>query len=169
MRLRSAVAGMLIGGVGLLSAAAAQDLELEEVWARASIGQVANSAAYFSLHNRGEVADRLVAVESPAAERSELHDHIMEEDVARMVQVEAIEIPPGERVALDPGGLHIMLIGLVEPLHAGDRVPLTLHFEQAGSVEVEAEVRPLRAGDHHHHHDHDHDHHDHDEDHEHHH
>src|SRR5690625_748517 len=108
MRLRSAVAGMLIGGVGLLSAAAAQDLELEEVWARASIGQVANSAAYFSLHNRGEVADRLVAVESPAAERSELHDHIMEEDVARMVQVEAIESPPGERVALDPGGLHII-------------------------------------------------------------
>lgn len=172
MRAFLAVGGGLLAGLGWLGAAAAQDIQVDQVWARASIGQVANSAAYFSLENRGKVADRLVSVESPVAERSELHDHVMQDDIARMVQVEAIELAAGESMTLAPGGLHVMLMGLAEPLQVGDSVPLTLHFEQAGHLDVEAEVRPLRAEGHRHDHDyrHDHDHdHGHAEDHEHHH
>lgn|SRR5690606_13886693 len=158
MRLLVALAGGLLVS-SWMTAAAAQDIYVEDAWARASIGHVANSAAYLSLKNSGETPVRLVAVESPAAERSELHDHVMENDIARMIQVEAIEIEAGEEVALEPSGLHIMLIGLREPLHPGDHVPLTLYFEEGESLEVEAEVRALRAGAHdQHHHDHDHDH-----------
>lgn len=158
MRISLVAAAALVGGMTGLALAQAQEVDVHDVWARASIGQVKNSAAYFSVTNRGEVPDRLVSVESSAVERAELHDHIMEDDVARMVEVETIDLDAGETLTLEPGGLHIMLFGLSEPLAPGDSLPLTLHFEQAGSLEVEADVRPLRGGGHGHDHDHGHNH-----------
>src|SRR5690625_4653469 len=155
MRVALALAGGLMGCLGWITAAAAQDIQIEDAWARASIGQVANSAAYLRIENSGEKPDRLIAVETTAAERAELHDHLMEDDIARMVEVEAIPVGAGESIALEPHGLHIMLIGLTEPLRAGDSVDLTLHFEEQGAMELDAEVRSLGAREqHHHHHDH---------------
>ncbi|HLW26534.1 MAG TPA: copper chaperone PCu(A)C [Kiloniellales bacterium] len=158
MRVLAVAAGGLVGGLGWLSGALAQDIQVEDAWARASIGHVMNSAAYFTVENGGSQSDRLISVDSQAAERSELHNHVMEDDVARMVEVEAIDIPAGGAVALEPGGLHVMLIGLAEPLQPGDKVPLTLHFEQAESLDIEAEVRALGARDPHGEHTHDQDH-----------
>lgn len=131
-------------GVLWSGAAVAQELRIEEPWARASIGMVPNSAAYMTIHNNGGEPERLVAVSTTAAQRAELHDHVMDGEVARMEQVGAIEIPAGGSAALAPGGLHVMLMGLAEPLAAGDSIELRLTFERAGSLEVEAEVRPLR-------------------------
>lgn len=67
----------------------------------------------------------------------------MGDDMGAMTMrpVEAIDLPAGEAVALEPGGLHIMLIDLVEPLEVGDEVDLTLTFEEAGEQPVTAEVR----------------------------
>lgn len=127
-------------------AAAAQEVRVEDPWARASIGMVPNSAAYMTIHNRGSEPERLVAVSASVGVRAELHDHVMDGEVARMQQVGAIEIPAGGTATLAPGGLHIMLMRLAEPLAAGDSIDLTLSFERAGNLEVEAEVRPLRDG-----------------------
>lgn len=142
-----ALAFAFILGAG--AAAQAGELHVDDPWARASLGQVPNSAAYMILHNEGAEADRLLRAEAEVAAAVELHTHVMEGDVARMRRVEAVELPAGESVALAPGGLHVMLIGLEAPLEAGETFPLTLVFERAGALEVTVEVRaagPERQG-----------------------
>ncbi len=100
-----------------------------------------NSAAYLKLKNRGNETDRLLRVESDVAKAIELHESVMENDIMSMRPVNFIEIPAGGEVELKPGGLHIMLIGLNRTLEPGAKVLLTLVFEKAGSLSVEAEVR----------------------------
>ena len=116
------------------------DLMIDHPWARASIGQAPNGAAYMAIMTKGDEIDRLVAVESDVAKRIELHTHLMEEGVMKMRQVEAIEVAPGEPTMLQPGGLHVMLMGLKSPLVEGESFPLTLVFENAGRVEVEVKI-----------------------------
>ena len=116
------------------------DLHIEAPWARASIGPAKAGAAYVTVVNHGGEADRLVAVETDVARRSELHTHLMEEGVMKMRQVEAIEVDPGAPMVMAPGGLHVMLMGLKQPLEQGSRFPLRLVFERAGKVEVMVEV-----------------------------
>lgn len=100
-----------------------------------------NSAAYMLLRNSGDEIDRLVSATSDVAESVELHISQTENDVTSMRPVEFIEVPAGGEAELKPGGLHIMLIGLKRALKEGDKVRLTLEFEKAGTVSVEAEVR----------------------------
>ena len=140
-------AGVLIAG--LAGSASAADMAqggtvmIHEPWVRASLGSAPNSAAYMTLETSGEAPDRLVASSSPVAERAELHSHAMDGSVARMRPVDAVEVAPGTPTVLAPGGLHIMLIGLKQKLAPGDSVPLTLVFEQAGAITLEAPVRGL--------------------------
>ena len=122
----------------------AGDIEISDPWARASATpQARTGAAYMALSNKGDTADRLTGASSPVAERAELHTHEMDGNVMRMRSIEAIEIAPGEPAVLRPGGLHLMLVGLRQPLRAGDRVPLTLTFQRGGTVEVEVAVGPV--------------------------
>jgi hypothetical protein len=126
------------------SAAAAHDftlgaLKLDHPWARASAGPLGSGAAFLTIENSGD-ADRLVAVASDIAERVELHTHKMAGDVMQMRPVEAVEIPAHGTAALQPGGIHIMLIGLKQPLREGERFALTLTFEKAGAVTVDVKV-----------------------------
>jgi copper(I)-binding protein len=113
---------------------------IQHPWARASIGQARAGAAYLTIVNRGQSADRLIAIATPAAKHAKLHTHLLEEGVMKMRPVEAIEIAPGEPAVLEPGGLHIMLMGLTAPLEAGEPFPMTLIFENAGTVDVEVTV-----------------------------
>ena len=92
----------------------------------------------------------LTAVASPAAARTELHSTSVEEGVMRMRPVARIELPSGKAVKLAPGGLHIMLIGVKQPLKPGDKVPLTLTVQRAdfssrSVFTVLAEVRAVAA------------------------
>ena len=85
--------------------------------------------------------DRLVSVASPVAGRIEIHESRMESNMMMMRQVEGgLPLPAGQAVELKPGGAHIMLLAVAEPLKAGDSVPLTLTFASAGPVEVTAAV-----------------------------
>jgi periplasmic copper chaperone A len=113
-------------------------------WTRAA-GQGQNGAGYLTLRNTGAAGDRLVAAESPAARVVELHTHIREGEVMRMRPVDAIALPPGQTVRLEPGGLHLMLIGLARPLARGESVPVTLRFERSGSVEIRLAVEAAGA------------------------
>jgi len=114
-------------------------LTIGHPWARASAGPAPNGAAYLTVQNAGE-ADRLVAVSGDVAERVELHTHRMENNVMQMRQVDAIDVPAGGAATLQPGGLHVMLIGLKQPLKEGEHFPLVLTFEKAGEVSVEVTV-----------------------------
>ncbi len=122
---------------------AEETIRIVDPWARAAMqmGGTSTSAVYLVIRNEGEQADRLLGAESEAAQTVELHQSKMEGGTMKMEPVEAIDIPPGGQVELKPGGLHIMLIGLKRDLPAGERLTLVLHFERAGDIEVEAEVR----------------------------
>jgi copper(I)-binding protein len=114
-------------------------------WARATPGGAKVGGAYLEIKAAAGTGDRLVAVKSPAAGAAELHSHIMENGVARMRRVDAIAVPAGKSVTLRPGGYHLMLTDLKAPLKEGDLLKLTLVFEKAGEIEVEATVEPLGA------------------------
>jgi hypothetical protein len=141
------VAGALIlglaGGAPAADVAQVGTVTIHEPWARASLGNAPNSAVYMTLETTGEAPDRLVASSTPVAGRAELHSHVMDGGVARMRPVDSVEVAPGAPTVLAPGGLHIMLIGLRQKLAPGDSVPLTLVFEQAGAITIEAPVRGM--------------------------
>lgn len=118
--------------------------KVEAAWSRPTVqGQKAGGSF---LRIESPTADRLVGGSSPVAGRVELHTMKMEGDVMRMREVDGIEVPAGQAVALQPGGLHLMLMDLKSPLKAGDRFPLTLKFEKAGEVPVQVEVRAAAPG-----------------------
>ena len=104
------------------------------------------AAAYMAISNTGSSADRLLSAASPAFEMIELHTVEMADGVMAMKMVEAIAVPGGETVDLAPGGFHLMLFGARTPFREGERFPVTLTFETAGTVEVRVRVRK-RGGD----------------------
>jgi periplasmic copper chaperone A len=114
-------------------------------WARATPGGAKVGGAYLEIKAAAGTGDRLIAAKSPVAGSAELHNHIMEKGIARMRRVEAIIVPAGKSVVLEPGGYHLMLTDLKAPLKEGDLLKLTLVFEKAGEIEVEATVEPLGA------------------------
>ena len=137
---------LLAGGAVLTVAGAARAAEMavEQPWTRAAM-QGGVGGAFMVLKNAGGAPDRLVSATSPVATSVELHTTLRDGEVMRMRPVSSIEVPAQGSVALAPGGLHVMLLGLQQPLTEGTRVPITLKFERAGQVTVEAEVRAAGA------------------------
>ncbi len=107
-------------------------------------GQTA--AGYMTIHNHGTEPDSLVAVSSTIAARTEVHESRVSADgIATMAPVAVLEIPAGGTVQMQPGGLHVMFMGLDAPLAEGAMLPVTLSFERAGDVTVEFMVDPPKA------------------------
>jgi periplasmic copper chaperone A len=125
----------------LMTAAAAQaQVKVDRAWARPTVPGQQGGGGFVSITS--DTADRLVSGSTPLAERFELHTMAMKGDVMEMRQVDAIDLPAGKTVELKPGGLHVMFIGLKQPLALGSKVPVTLKFEKAGEVRVEFDVMP---------------------------
>lgn len=120
------------------------DLVLTASWSRAA-GEGGSGAGFLTIRNAGTTPDRLLSATTPAAGRVELHIHVRDGDVMRMRPVPVIELPPGQAVTLQPGGLHLMLLGLTRPLRLGEAVPLTLTFERAGTVQASLAVQAAGA------------------------
>ena len=116
------------------------ELMIEGAVARASIGSAPNSAAYLTVKTMG-APDRLIGAESDAARKVELHRSYKQDGVMRMEPIEGIPVEPGAPAVLEPGGAHVMLMGLVAPLQAGTEIALTLTFEKAGDVTLSVPVR----------------------------
>jgi len=118
---------------------------IEQPWSRAMPPSAHTGAVFVSIYNQGP-ADQLVAAYSPIAETTELHGHIHRDGLMKMVEVPDMEVPAGGRLELKPGGYHIMLIGLKQPLVAGEHFPVRLDFASAGSVELQVQVKSIQAG-----------------------
>ena len=116
-------------------------VELREAWTRPTPGGARTAAIYLTAVNHGAATDRIVAAQTPAAERAEIHVDIMDGNVMRMRHVMSVDVPAGGETAFKPGSFHVMLTGLKAPLKAGDSVPLTLTFEGAGAVTATVTVR----------------------------
>ncbi|MGI9483693.1 MAG: copper chaperone PCu(A)C [Hyphomicrobiales bacterium] len=104
------------------------------------------AAAYFLVANDGSTDEKIVAASSPKAERVELHMHHEEDGVMKMRKIESIDIPANSVVYLKPGGLHMMMFGLTAVPDAGDMVPLTVTFENAGKVDIKAMATSMKSG-----------------------
>ncbi len=117
-----------------------ENLQIKNIWARATPPGVMTGVAYFTIMNIGTVADRLVGVESTIAKKAQMHTHLMADNIMRMRHVKKIDVMPNMPLTLRPGGYHIMLIGLKKSLSPGEHFPLTLIFENAGKIKVVAKV-----------------------------
>ena len=118
----------------------AGSIHVTHPWSLALPDVARNGAAYMNISNRGETVDRLIDVSSPIAERVSLHGHTMKDGIVRMRPVETIDVEPSTSSVLAPGGLHIMLTDLKEPLTVNKSFLLTLTFEKAGKIDVEIVV-----------------------------
>ncbi len=122
------------------------ELEVANVRARPAPLAGGTGAIYFTVTNGTDAEEQLVAASSPAAEAVELHETVDDNGVMRMVhQPEGFTIPPGGTLELMPGGKHVMLIGLDEPLEVGDTVELTLTFAQAGDQVLDVPVMEIEG------------------------
>lgn len=114
-------------------------------WVRGTVAQQKATGMFAKISSAQ--GGRLVAASSPAAGVVEIHEMAMDGNVMRMRAIGALDLPAGKTVALEPGGYHVMLIDLVQPLAAGQTVPVTLVIEGADgkreTVEVQAPVRAL--------------------------
>lgn len=129
---------------------AGKALEIEEPYAPAVIPGQANGTAYMRLLNPGSVPRTLVGAKSDAAAAVELHSHGMQDGMMTMRRVQRIEVPPQSSLTLEPGGLHLMLIGLTRDLAAGDSFELALDLEDGTSVVVRVPVREGPVAEPHH-------------------
>jgi copper(I)-binding protein len=120
-------------------AKAADTLDVRDAWLRAPVMAGRPAAGYFTVKNPGQTEDRLVAVTSPAASRVELHTHIKDGNRMMMRPIEAVDVPAEGMVRFEPQGHHLMLFGL-QTVTPGDRVTLTLKFENHPAISVSAVV-----------------------------
>jgi copper(I)-binding protein len=118
-------------------------VKVENAWARATAPGQKTGSVYVDLTSASNAA--LVAAGSPLAARAELHSMSTEGGVMRMRALPRVELPAGRTVKLAPGGMHVMLVDLKQPLKPGDKVPLTLSVQSSGTslttLKIEAEVR----------------------------
>ena len=116
--------------------ASGPEIHVNDAWTRATAPGQTSAAIYATIENEGGTGDRLLAAGSDRAAHAMLHEGAMESGIARMRMAERINLPPGERIELKPGGGHIMLTGVAEPLNAGQHLTLRLRFEKSGEIVV---------------------------------
>lgn len=136
-----ALAALLLS-VGVAAAQTAPTVD--QPWARATAGGGSTGSAYLTLTAHGQ-GDRLTGASTPAADMAELHRSSEDHGVMRMRPVEDLALEPGKPVTLAPGGLHLMLMGLKQPLKLGASFPLTLTFEHAPPVTVQVPIKAAGA------------------------
>lgn len=130
--------------------AAGPELQISNPIARAMPAVAPTSAIFLTLHNGSERDRLLTGASSSAARNVELHTHSMRDGMMAMRRVPQVEIPAGQSVTFQPGGLHIMLIGLNHALEDGQRIDLTLEFADGQRQSLQVPVgQPGAAHQHH--------------------
>jgi copper(I)-binding protein len=142
-------AGLALLGVGSWALAQGAEsrlgnLVVANAWSPATPPTASVGVVYFSISNNGSKPDRLLTLSSDAAGGVELHESRSVKGVVEMRQVSAVDCPPGVTVKSEPGGLHVMLVGLARPLVAGTMLALKLQFRDAGVLTLQVPVEAYR-------------------------
>ncbi|MDB5742919.1 MAG: hypothetical protein JWR68_1234 [Polaromonas sp.] len=124
---------------GAQPAQASQPVQVKDAWARSTVAGQQGTGAFMTL--TAKTATRLVGLSSPAAGIAEVHEMKMDGDVMKMRALAGLDLPAGQPVQLKPGGLHIMLMELKQPLAKGGTLPLTLLLKDAKGVESRVELK----------------------------
>jgi len=144
---RIAASFLLAAGIVLAQSAAAQ-VSVTDAWVRGTVAGQKATGAFMQLKSPADTA--LVDAASPVAKIVEIHEMKVEGGMMKMRAIDKLSLPAGKAVELKPGGYHVMLMDLVQPLKEGDTVPLKLTFEdKAGkkqTLEVKAQVKSLTTG-----------------------
>ena len=121
------------------------DIEIERAYARASIPNVPNSAAFFVIKNNSDKDIAITSANSDIAEKNELHTHIKENKMMKMMKIEKLVVPAKSSLELKSGGDHVMLIGLKKELKAGDEISLELSFSDGDKKSIKVPVKDLAS------------------------
>jgi copper(I)-binding protein len=136
-----------LAALGLAAAASMAQTTVKEPWVRGTVPQQKATGAF--MHITSAQGGKLVGAASPVAGVVEVHEMAMDGNVMKMRAVPALDLPAGKAVELKPGGYHVMLMDLKQPLQAGDTVPLTLTIEgkdgKKETLEIKAPVKALSA------------------------
>ncbi|MDA8454775.1 copper chaperone PCu(A)C [Acidovorax sp. GBBC 3334] len=128
-------------------AAQSQTASVQDAWIRATVPQQKATGAFMKI--TADQPMRLIGVTSPAAPVAEIHEMRLQDNVMKMRQVAGIDLPAGQAVELKPGGYHVMLMDLPQPVKAGDSVPLQLVLETAAgqrrTLDIQVPVRSLNT------------------------
>jgi copper(I)-binding protein len=136
----------LVGSLARAEDVKAGDLVISQAWSRATPNGAKIGSGYFTIENKGTTADKLIGVSGDISGKIEVHEMSMNNGVMKMRAVDGgLVIDPGKTVKLAPGGYHLMIMDLKNPLKQGDKVPLTLSFEKAGKVAVTLDVQGVGA------------------------
>ena len=122
----------------LASCSRPASLEVKDPWTRDTVGSVANAAVFMTISS--PTADRLISAATPVARKTDLMTMGRGGNVTEMKYLQGIDVPANKPVSLDPGGLHVWLAQLNQPLKAGETFPLDLKFEKAGDRRVNVTV-----------------------------
>lgn len=116
-------------------------IEISAPFTRATLPNAPVAGGFLTLTNTGTEDDRLVSATSPIAREGQIHEMAMEGDIMKMRRLaEGVVIPTGETVVFEPGGFHLMFMGLNQALVEGETVPVTLTFEKAGEITLDLPV-----------------------------
>lgn len=127
-----------------LAAGMADGIAVEAAHIRQMPPAAPNSAAFLTVINTATMPVRLTGAHSALAQTVELHDHVRDGEIMRMRRIEGIDIAAGARATLAPGGKHVMLIGLKQPLVAGTTAQITLVFADGSEHTFSAPITPIR-------------------------
>ena len=121
------------------------DVEIDGAYARASIPNVPNSAAFFVIKNNSDKDIAITSANSDIAEKNELHTHIKENKMLKMMKIEKLVVPAKSSLELKSGGDHVMLMGLKKELKAGDEISLELSFSDGDKKSIKVPVKDLAS------------------------
>lgn len=147
MIMKSLIAtAIIVAGFATTAQAEEPTVAVEKAWARASIGTNRPGAAYMIIRNLGDEMKVLTGLRTDLAMMPSIHLTVTNsEGVSSMTPAGEIEIAPGDAVALEPGGLHAMLMRLQQPMVEGEVFSLTLVFADSGEVTVEVPILGIAA------------------------
>ena len=137
---------VLLGASSQAQEVKAGDLVITQAWSRATPAGAKVAGGYLTIENKGAASDRLVSGSGDFAGKVEIHEMAMNNGVMTMRPLDkGLAIEPGKTVKLAPGGYHLMLMDLKNPLKQGEKVPLELQFEKAGKVTLSLDVQGVGA------------------------
>ena len=131
--------------IASIAAVFGADVEIDGAYARASIPNVPNSAAFFVIKNNSDKDIAITSANSDIAEKNELHTHIKENKMMKMIKIEKLVVPAKSSLELKSGGDHVMLMGLKKELKVGDEINLELSFSDGDKKSIKVPVKDLAS------------------------